>query len=156
MAGAGATQVSEGLVVADEVRLEGDVRYVGPVDVAARAELLAGATALLVPTLYVEPFGGVAVEAMLSGTPAVTSDWGAFVETVEEGVTGFRFGTLAEAVAGVALAAQLEPAAVRARAIERYSLEAVAPEFLAWFARLATLRAGGWYEMTAPDAIMRP
>ncbi len=156
VAGAGATQVSEGLIVADDVRLEGDVRYVGPVGVEDRAELMAGATALLAPTYYVEPFGGVAVEAMLSGTPAITTDWGAFVETVEEGVTGFRFATLADGVAAVALAAQLEPADVRARAIERFSLEAVAPEFLSWFERLALLRGRGWYEMTAPDAIMRP
>jgi glycosyltransferase involved in cell wall biosynthesis len=51
--------------------------YVGNVGVEERKELLAGAAALLCPTFYLEPFGGVAVEAQLSGTPVITTDWGA-------------------------------------------------------------------------------
>lgn len=160
LAGAGATTVSEGLVIAnegtpDELRLEGDVHYVGPVSVGERAELLVGAIALLAPTKYIEPFGGVAVEAMLSGTPAVTSDWGAFTETVDPGFTGYRFSTLREGVEAIERAAELAPALVREAARVRFSLDAVRPLFLDWFARLDTLHRDGWYEMAGADAIMR-
>src|ERR1051326_2534079 len=41
------------------------VEYLGPGGVEKRKELLAGAAALFCPTYYVEPFGGVAVEAQL-------------------------------------------------------------------------------------------
>lgn len=133
-----------GRIVAPDVTLEGDVEYVGEVDAAARAELMAGATALLVPTLYIEPFGGVAVEAMLSGTPVVASDFGAFTETVEEGVTGARFRTLAEAAAAVERVRTLDPSAIRRRAIERFSLPAVGAMYDRYFEQLHGLWGEGW------------
>lgn len=146
VAGAGATAWSEGEIVAPEVTVRGDVSYVGPVGVEERGKLMAGARALLAPTTYIEPFGGVAVEAMMCGTPAITTDWGAFTETVEEGVTGYRFRTLREGVRAVELAGSLDPEIVRSRARSRFSLEAVAPRYESWFGRLKTLWGEGWYE----------
>lgn len=55
-----------------------------------RAILLGNAKAVLMPTYYLEPFGGVNVEAEMCGTPVITSDWGAYPETVLHGVTGYR------------------------------------------------------------------
>lgn len=148
VAGTGASQ-KFGKIVGDGVVIEGDlteVEYVGPVGIAERAELLTGARALIAPTLYVEPFGGVAVEAMLCGTPAITTDWGAFAETVEPGKTGYRFTNMAEAVYAVEAAGELDRLAVREEAIARFSLEAVGPLFASWFDRLETLNRAGWYE----------
>lgn len=146
VAGPGATAVEPGRIVCPEVTIEGDhIDYVGPVDVEARAELMAGAAATIVPTVYVEPFGGVACEAMISGSPVVASDWGAFTETVPDGVGGYRFRTLAEGSAAVQDALTLDRQAVRDYALSRFSLEAVAPRFEAHFDRLATLWGPGWY-----------
>jgi hypothetical protein len=84
VAGPGAAQVSEGLIVCEDgLRLEGDIHYVGTVGIRERAELLGNALALLCPTGYIEPFGGVAVEAQMCGTPAIASDWGAFCVPVD-------------------------------------------------------------------------
>lgn len=146
IAGAGVAETAPGRVQGNGVTITGDVEYYGPVTIEERAELLAGAACLLAPTLYIEPFGGVAVEAMMAGTPAVTTDLGAFTETVQPGVSGYRFSTFAEGVRAVERALELDPRNVQAYAHGRYSLEAVAPLFDAWFARqLTSWDPAGWY-----------
>lgn len=124
--------------------------HVGPVGPEVRRELLAGATSALVPTLYVEPFGGVAVEAQLSGVPAITTTWGAFGETVEQGVGGFRCSTLGEFLDAADRASSLRGPELRDRAIERWSLDAVAPQYRSYLDRLATLDGLGWYSKRPP------
>jgi glycosyltransferase involved in cell wall biosynthesis len=143
---AGPNQSRRGSV--DEVDLSAPhVEYVGPVDIETRAELLTGARALLCPTRYIEPFGGVAIEAMLAGTPVLVSDFGAFTETVQSGLSGFRCRTLAEYVQAVEDCVTLDPETIRAYAVGRYSLEAVGPLYDAWFSRLLSLWGRGWYEL---------
>ena len=66
------------------------VTMVGLCDVEQRKKLMAKAKAIIGPTYYVEPFGNMVVEGFMSGTPAITSDWGGFTETVTQSVTGFR------------------------------------------------------------------
>lgn len=144
VAGQGATEFGRGYVQAEELRLEGDVEYVGLVDVGERSRLMAGAVALLAPTIYVEPFGGVAVEAMMAGCPAITTDWGAFTETVRPGVSGYRFRTLGEGAEAVELSKSLDRSLVREYALQTYSLPVVARQYEAWFDRLSTLWGQGW------------
>lgn len=144
VAGPGVQSVEPGRIVADGCVLEADkIEYAGVADVETRKELMANAAVLLAPTAFLEPFGGVAVEAMLSGTPAVTSDWGAFTETVQQGRSGFRFRTLAEGVEKTLAAMDLNRERVRLWA-QRYALEEVGPEFDRWFGQLDGLWDGGW------------
>jgi glycosyltransferase involved in cell wall biosynthesis len=143
VAGPGGKQVGKD-IVAPEVTIR-NAEYVGPVGIKERADLLSGAWALLVPTIYHEPFGGVAVEAAMVGTPVVATDWGAFPETVKHGKTGFRFRTLSEGCQGVIDCQRLFPSLIRQHALDTYSLNAVKPLFDDWFARLGTLHGKGWY-----------
>ncbi|HET7528941.1 MAG TPA: glycosyltransferase, partial [Candidatus Saccharimonadales bacterium] len=69
------------------------IQYIGFVDSAAdKQELLAGAKALLVPSLFEEPFGMVAIEALACGTPVIGLDSGALPETIEDGKNGYIAG----------------------------------------------------------------
>ena len=130
------------------------VEYVGLADTQKRAELMGAAKAIFVPTLYVEPFGGVAVEAMMCGTPVICTDWGAFTETVEQGVDGFRCRTLAEFVQAMSDVEGLDRELIRRRAVGRFSTEAVGPQYARYFERLQGLWGEGFYEETGTFSTM--
>ncbi|MFE7598850.1 glycosyltransferase [Streptomyces sp. NPDC057494] len=65
-----------------------DVRYVGLLDPAECRKAVARSVAVVAPSMSLETFGLVVAEAMAAGVPAVAAAHGAFVELVEEGVTG--------------------------------------------------------------------
>ncbi|MEU6843862.1 glycosyltransferase family 4 protein [Streptomyces sp. NPDC046716] len=65
-----------------------DVRYAGLLDTAECRKAVARAVAVVAPSTWLEAFGLVAVEAMAAGVPVVAAGHGAFVELVEDGVTG--------------------------------------------------------------------
>lgn len=142
VAGAGGKQVGKD-IVAPEVTIK-NAEYAGPVGIKERAEILAGARALLFCTTYIEPFGGVMVEAMMAGTPVISTDWGAPVEINVPGV-GVRFRTFAEAVKAVERVGKLKPAIIQEYARSHYSLQAAAPKYERWFNQLLTLFGDGWY-----------
>lgn len=110
---------------------------VGRVGPARRAELLGGAFALLAPSLYVEPFGLVAIEAQACGTPAIVTDWGAFAETVEPDLNGYRCRGIEQFAIALACAPQLDREQIRERAISRWSVDVLRFEFERYFAQLA-------------------
>ncbi len=155
VAGPGATLHGPGYVRYPEGEAEAPgLKYLGPVGIERRAELMGEAAALLAPTTYLEPFGGVAVEAMMCGTPAVTTDWGAFTETVRPGVSGYRFQTLQEAVDLTERALALDRDAVRDYALENYSLEAVAPLYDRWLGNLDGLWGQGWDALRPRESLV--
>lgn len=118
-----------------------------------RGRLMAGAKALFMPTLYIEPFGGVAIEAMLCGTPVISTDWGAATETVIHGFNGYRCRTFADFTWATVNAPYLDSADIRAHAIENYSTERVAKQYEDYFQQLGLLWGEGWYskETHRPD-----
>lgn len=148
VAGSGAAEVSEGLIVChDGTRIEGDVHYVGTVGVEERSALVGRARALLCPTLYIEPFGAVAVEAQLCGTQSIATDWGAFPELIP---AEFRFHTIAEGVQAVerAIENSEKPGwaeTLQENALAEWSLDAVRPRYERWFDQLLGLWDGGFY-----------
>lgn len=136
----------------DNVVLEhDDMEYVGVVQPQERAKLLGGAKAVFMPTLYIEPFGGVAVEAMLCGTPVIATDWGAFTETIQNGVNGYRCRSFRDFVEAAHVAPDLNRRAIRNRAIDLYSTDTVRHQYDAYFRRLNTLRGDGWYDLSIAD-----
>jgi glycosyltransferase involved in cell wall biosynthesis len=71
-------------------RIPNHVEMFGVANAEQRKQLMKNANCLFGLTHYVEPFGNMIIEANLSGTPVITTDWGAFPEIVLEGKTGYR------------------------------------------------------------------
>lgn len=108
---------------------EPNVAYEPPISGRDRAAFLRTAAVAVFPTRFLEPFCGGAVEAMLCGTPVLTSDFGAFTETVIEGVTGYRCSTERQWVEGIERAAALDRGAVAFSAASRYNLVAAGAKY---------------------------
>jgi glycosyltransferase involved in cell wall biosynthesis len=113
-----------------------------------RNRLMSNAAAVIVPTLYIEPFGGVAVEAMLAGAPVLAHDWGSFTEIVIEPF-GKRFRTLAQGAQAIKEMREWSKShrkEIRSYAMGRFSQQAVGPMFMRWFDQLDSLWGKGFYE----------
>ena len=72
-----------------EPLLGDDAHYLGEVSHQRKLELLAGASALVFPIRWNEPFGMVMLEALACGTPVLAFPEGAAPEVVDDGRTGF-------------------------------------------------------------------
>lgn len=137
------------LVVAgqgDEYPRHDRVTRFGHATIEQRNILMQHAVAVLNPTHFREPFGGTAVEAQLAGTPAITTDHGAFTETVED---RWRCASHRDFLEAARAAMELTPderAAIRARAISKWSFEVVAPRYERYFQRLYDRWGDGWYQ----------
>lgn len=65
-----------------------DVQYLGLKSKTECQQLLAQAVAIVAPSVWLEAFGLVVVEAMAAGVPSVAPAHGAFPELIEHGLTG--------------------------------------------------------------------
>jgi glycosyltransferase involved in cell wall biosynthesis len=113
------------------------ITYVGPVDDAAKADLLAGAAALLMPVLWDEPFGIVMAEALACGTPVIGLDRGAVPEVIDDGTTGFVCQTVEQMAAAIGRVGAIERSACRRAAVERFSSAAVVSAYETVYASAA-------------------
>jgi glycosyltransferase involved in cell wall biosynthesis len=125
--------------------------YLGVLSSVERNAWLARASCLICPTLYLEPFGAMAVEAQLCGTPVLSTNFGGFVETVRHGETGYRGDTLGDFVDAFHRLDRLWDAGrIRDRAVQLYSLTTATAAYRRYFDRLALLWDQGWATVSAP------
>ena len=89
---------------------------------------------------------------MLSGTPVITTDWGAFSETVLHGVTGYRCRVWPQFLWALKNIHKIDPHACRKWAVENFSLSRALDSYEQYFTTLVELRKQklSWY-FTMPN-----
>ncbi|MGH3277319.1 MAG: glycosyltransferase family 4 protein [Streptosporangiaceae bacterium] len=101
-----------------------------------RLSLLRGASALLNPITWREPFGLVMAEALASATPVLAFPNGAAPEIVDSGRTGFLCRDEAEMIKAVSKVSQIDRDQCRNAAERRFSLQRMARDHERFYRRV--------------------
>lgn len=116
--------------------------YLGPVSRERVWELMAGASAVLCPAKWEEPFGLVACEALAAGAPVIGYARGGLREIISDGEMGWLVAPddIEAAVAAVARAGAVDRSACRASVERRFSLDAMLDAYEAFYSRMLERR----------------
>ncbi|MEO9191978.1 MAG: glycosyltransferase family 4 protein [Acetobacteraceae bacterium] len=112
------------------------VEFIGEINDAQKPEFLSGATALLFPIDWPEPFGLVMIEAMACGTPVIAFPCGSVPEVIDHGVTGFIVPDEAAAVRAIGNLGQLDRRQVRRQFERRFTARRMAEDYLSVYEEL--------------------
>jgi glycosyltransferase involved in cell wall biosynthesis len=111
-------------------------RYVGPVGIDTKVDLLSRAKCLLIPSLVAETSSLVAMEAICSGTPVIAFRSGALPEVIDHGVTGFLADSEDEMIDVVGRISEISSETCRSVAEARFDARRMTREYLALYERL--------------------
>jgi len=105
------------------------VKYIGPVDMEQKIDLLSRARGLLNPIQWEEPFGMVMIEAMAVGCPVIAFARGAAPEIVADGRSGFLVHDVNEMAQCISRIDELDRMVVQAHAEHNFTAQAMAVKY---------------------------
>ena len=97
-----------------------ECEWIGPYDETTRIKLLAGATALIFPIQWKEPFGLVMIEALAGGVPVIASRTASTPEVIIHGQNGFLCDSTEDMAAAIHRVKEISRRECRASAEQRF------------------------------------
>jgi glycosyltransferase involved in cell wall biosynthesis len=146
---------------ADEEYYESEIRhllddplvdFIGEIGDGEKEAFLGGATALLMPIGWPEPFGLVVIEAMACGTPVIAFPFGSMPELIEPGVNGALVESIDEAVAAVEALAALDRRLCRRSFERRFTTARMARDYVGVYGELVEDAASSARRAALPAA----
>ena len=110
-----------------------NVELIGPVLFEERRDLIAQAHCMMAWTIYPESFGLSPIEANMGDCPSVTSQEGAYIENIEDGVNGFKTRTFKKTCEAVEQCGKLGKGKIRKHTIAHFSVDTIAPQYEEYF-----------------------
>jgi glycosyltransferase involved in cell wall biosynthesis len=124
------------------------IEFIGEIAEHQKSDFIGGASALLFPIDWPEPFGLVMIEALACGVPVVAFRGGSVPEVITDGVTGYIVDTVEQAVEAVRRVSRLSRRQCRAVFERRFSATRMATDYAKIYSMLtgrssdATFRTG--------------
>jgi glycosyltransferase involved in cell wall biosynthesis len=140
--------------IAPLVERHSNVEYIGEINELQKGAFLSGASALLFPIDWPEPFGLVMIEAMACGTPVIAFNAASVPEVIEHGRSGFIVRDVDEAVEAVSRLPELDRAVVRACFDRRFSVERMARDYLRIYRALPGVHSPDSLVKRLPDGLV--
>jgi glycosyltransferase involved in cell wall biosynthesis len=109
------------------------IRHLGPVDFAAKVDLLKRAKALIFPLEVDEAFGLAMLEGLACGTPVLAYRRGAVTEVVAHGVTGFVVSSYDDLRQALRQLRDLDPQVCRDHVHRHFSATRMTAAYLALY-----------------------
>jgi glycosyltransferase involved in cell wall biosynthesis len=127
-------------VIAPMISAHPNVEFIGEINEHEKGEFLGNARTLLFPIDWPEPFGLVIIEAMACGTPVIAFDKGSVAEVIDDGLTGFVVGSIAESVAALDHLDKLDRKSIRDQFDQRFTVERMTQDYLTAYRHLPRMR----------------
>lgn len=116
--------------------LNDSIKYIGIVNNEQKRNLFQTAKATLFPIKWEEPFGIVMAESLACGTPVIAFERGSVPEVIKNGENGFICKTVKEMADCIPGLKELEESEIRGDAIERFSRQKAASQYIGVFSSL--------------------
>jgi glycosyltransferase involved in cell wall biosynthesis len=107
-----------------------EIEYIGVVNDVEKTKLLSGASAMLFPIQWREPFGNVMAESLACGCPVIGWRNGSVPEVIRHGATGFIVDSLEEMVTAIRAVSAIDRKACRREAESRFDKDVLVEGYL--------------------------
>lgn len=119
------------------------VKYIGPVNMRQKLNLLGRARGFLNPIEWEEPFGMVMIEAMALGCPVISFARGAAPEIVVPGTTGFLVRNIDEMVQSIPRIDEIDRETTRLHVERNFSARVMAEKYTQVYEKVIAMSKEG-------------